>query len=202
MKFFITRALKPLLTLLILVVSLGSALPAQAQDRPLWLRYPAISPDGQTILFCYKGDIYKVPSSGGQAVPLTISESYEFAPVWSHDGKPDRLCLGPIRRFRRLMMASSRGNSGHVTAADIPSASRRMTRFVILFGRRQELRPNAQFPCRSSSQLYSVPAEGGESLVLPGPAMDRPRFDPAGDKIIYHDHKGYESTGANTTPPP
>jgi hypothetical protein len=45
-----------------------------AQDRPLWLRYPAISPDGSTILFSYKGDIYRVSSKGGDAVPLTISE--------------------------------------------------------------------------------------------------------------------------------
>lgn len=59
---------------------------AICQDNPLWLRRPAISPDGQTILFTYKGDIYSIPASGGTATPLTMSESYEFAPVWSHDG--------------------------------------------------------------------------------------------------------------------
>jgi hypothetical protein len=46
------------------------------QDNPLWLRYTAISPDGQTILFTYKGDIYSVPAKGGSAIPLTLSESY------------------------------------------------------------------------------------------------------------------------------
>jgi tricorn protease len=51
------------------------------------MRYPAISPDGQSILFRYEGDIYSVPSKGGLAVPLTISEWYEFSPVWSHDGR-------------------------------------------------------------------------------------------------------------------
>src|SRR5215211_3636495 len=57
------------------------------QDAPLWLRYPAISPDGQTLLFEYKGDIWSVPSAGGNAVPMTLgSETYEFSPVWSHDG--------------------------------------------------------------------------------------------------------------------
>ena len=61
----------------------------RAQENPLWMRYPAISPDGQTILFSYKGYIYSVPAKGGTAVPLTISESYEFAPVWSHDGRSD-----------------------------------------------------------------------------------------------------------------
>lgn len=59
---------------------------AQAEESPLWLRYPAISPDSQTIVFEWKGDIYSVPAGGGKAVPLTLSESYEFAPVWSHDG--------------------------------------------------------------------------------------------------------------------
>ena len=59
---------------------------AGAENSPLWLRYPAISPDGQTLLFAYKGDIWSVPAAGGNAIPLTLSESYEFAPVWSHDG--------------------------------------------------------------------------------------------------------------------
>ncbi len=60
---------------------------AFGQSNPLWLRYTAISPDGKTILFTYKGDIYSVSSSGGTAFPLTISESYEYCPVCSKDGK-------------------------------------------------------------------------------------------------------------------
>ena len=46
---------------------LGSlmALPILAQQTPLWMRYPGISPDGKTIVFSYKGDLYKVNSSGG-----------------------------------------------------------------------------------------------------------------------------------------
>ena len=28
---------------------------------PLWMRDVQISPDGTEIVFCYKGDIYKVP---------------------------------------------------------------------------------------------------------------------------------------------
>src|SRR6187397_1287787 len=69
------------------VVCLFFCLAAFSQDGPLWLRYPAISPDGEKVLFEYKGDIWSVPSSGGTAVPMTLSETYEFAPVWSHDGK-------------------------------------------------------------------------------------------------------------------
>ena len=74
--------MKLLFTLLAATLSMA----AYAQ-KPLWMRYPAISPDGQTIVFSYQGDIYKVPAAGGQAVPLTIHESYDYMPVWSHDGK-------------------------------------------------------------------------------------------------------------------
>ena len=30
-----------------------------AQEAPLWMRYCALSPDGTTIAFTYKGDIFK-----------------------------------------------------------------------------------------------------------------------------------------------
>src|SRR5689334_1123427 len=77
----------PAMKLTCLLFLFLSALTLPAQEHPLWLRYPAISPDGQTIAFEWKGDVYSVPAGGGRAVPLTLSESYEFAPVWSHDGK-------------------------------------------------------------------------------------------------------------------
>jgi tricorn protease len=42
------------------LLTLGSApltAQADASDRPLWLRYPAVSPDGQHIAFVYGGQI-------------------------------------------------------------------------------------------------------------------------------------------------
>ena len=39
------------------------ALSAHAQDNPLWMRYCAISPDGTSIAFTYKGDIIKGPAT-------------------------------------------------------------------------------------------------------------------------------------------
>ena len=64
----------------------ASALASMA-TTPLWMRYAQISPDGTEIVFSYKGDIYKVPAKGGQAVQLTSQPSYECNPVWSPDGK-------------------------------------------------------------------------------------------------------------------
>jgi Tol biopolymer transport system component len=77
--------MKPLFASILCVLVAGVSI-AAAQGNPLWLRYPAISPDGKTIVFTYKGDLYRVPAGGGTAVPLTLHEAHNFMPVWSHDG--------------------------------------------------------------------------------------------------------------------
>ncbi|OQY27165.1 MAG: hypothetical protein B6244_11525 [Candidatus Cloacimonetes bacterium 4572_55] len=56
-------------------------------EPPLWMRYSSISPDGETIVFSYKGDIYTVPTQGGEARLLTLHQERDFMPVWSRDGK-------------------------------------------------------------------------------------------------------------------
>ena len=72
---------------LLLSLVLGMGVAGAMAVTPLWMRDVRISPDGKQILFCYKGDIYKVASGGGEAVQLTTQDSYESAPVWSPDGK-------------------------------------------------------------------------------------------------------------------
>lgn len=47
---------------------------------------PAWSPDGRWIAFSMRGDIWKVPAGGGQAVALTAGPAYHFEPAWSPDG--------------------------------------------------------------------------------------------------------------------
>lgn len=56
-------------------------------ESPRWLRNTAISPDGTTIAFTYRGDVFTVPVSGGNAFQLTSGSSYETAPIWSPDSK-------------------------------------------------------------------------------------------------------------------
>ncbi len=68
----------------LLATALGTA---TAMDTPLWLRNPSLSPDGTTLAFTYKGDIWLVPVSGGQARQLTTNPAYETKPIWSKDGK-------------------------------------------------------------------------------------------------------------------
>ena len=71
---------------IILSAAVLMALPALA-TAPLWVRDAKISPDGKSIAFTYKGDIFTVPTSGGQATRITSQQSYETTPIWSPDSK-------------------------------------------------------------------------------------------------------------------
>lgn len=71
---------------LLLPALLTGALCASGAESPLWLRNTAVSPDGKTIAFTYKGDIYTVPVTGGAAHRLTTDPAYDTTPMWSPDG--------------------------------------------------------------------------------------------------------------------
>ena len=169
---------------------------SNAQDNPLWMRYPAISPDGQTIVFSYKGDIWSVPASGGNASPLTLSESYEYAPVWSHDGRSIAFASDRYGNFDVFVMPSSGGEARRLTfhsTKEIPSSFTADDKAILFAATRQDMASNAQFPIGLIGELYSVPVGGGRVLqVLTTPALDA-TVNSKGDKLIYHDIKGYES---------
>jgi tricorn protease len=169
---------------------------AMGQENPLWLRYPALSPDGRTVLFVFKGDIYSVPASGGTATPLTLGESYEFAPVWSHDGGSIAFASDRYGNLDVFVMPSSGGEAKRLTFhsnGEEPSSFTADDKAVLFSCHRQDMASNVQFPISMIGELYSVPVGGGRvSQVLPVPALSA-TFNSTGDKLIYHDIKGYES---------
>ncbi len=71
----------------VLAAALSAIASAQAAEAPKWLRNAVISPDGSTVAFTFKGDIFTVPVTGGTAVQLTTSPHYDSNPVWTPDGK-------------------------------------------------------------------------------------------------------------------
>jgi Tol biopolymer transport system component/C-terminal processing protease CtpA/Prc len=183
-----------LITLFALILS--AFVYTSAQDAPQWLRYPAISPDGQTLLFEYKGDIWSVPTAGGNAVPMTLSESYEFAPVWSHDGKSIAFASDRYGNFDVFVMPGQGGEAKRLTfhsTREVPSSFTADDKAVLFNAARQDLYTHVQFPTGGMVELYSVPTAGGRvSQVLTTPALDA-TVSSTGDKIIFHDYKGYES---------
>ena len=166
-----------------------------AQENASWLRYPAISPDGSTILFNYKGDIYKVPSSGGTAVPITLSESYEYSAVWSHDGKQIAFASDRFGNFDVFIVPASGGEAKRLTyhsSGEVPDCFTPDDSEVVFTAVRQDRVANVQFPVSVMPELYSVPVTGGRvNQILSSPAYNA-TYSPDGTKIIFHDRKGYE----------
>ena len=48
---------------------------------------PVLSPDGKTLVFQYRRDLWIASVSGGEARPLTTHPAYDTRPVFSPDGK-------------------------------------------------------------------------------------------------------------------
>jgi Tol biopolymer transport system component/C-terminal processing protease CtpA/Prc len=196
MPLALRRRLKSAFSLLLLAAGLAGAIPLSAQQPPLWLRYTAISPDGGTILFCYKGDIYRVPAAGGQAQPLTLGESVEYAPVWSHDGKSIAFASDRFGHFDVFVMPAAGGEARRLTyhsGTDVPSSFTADDKAVLFTSSRIDAAANVQIPSGTFPELYSAPVTGGEaSLVLTQPAISAV-VSPDGSRILYHDQKGYES---------
>lgn len=180
------------------VVALGTlsqAQPAVEATGPLWLRFPAISPDGSSIVFGYQGDLWRVPVGGGEAISLTTNEAYDYAPVWSHDGK--QLAFGSIRYGNAdvFVMPAAGGTPTRLTfdsGGEVPSDFSADNSQVIFYGGRQDDVRNQQFPVGGLGELYTVPAAGGRPMQLSTIAMQSARYNPAGTLIAYHDRKGYE----------
>ncbi|RAJ76543.1 C-terminal processing protease CtpA/Prc [Chitinophaga dinghuensis] len=166
-----------------------------AQENALWLRNPSISPDGNTIAFGYKGDIYRVDAKGGVAVPLTIHEAHDMMPVWSHDGKYIAFASDRYGNFDVFVMPATGGTPVRLTnnsAADYPYDFSPDNKQVLFGSVRNAPASSARFPYRVFRNLYTVPVTGGRSILLSAAGMDQAVYNKDGSKIIFQDRKGYE----------
>lgn len=180
--------------LMMLAASAAIATATNAQNTPLWMRHCAISPDGTTIAFTYKGDIYTVPSTGGKATPLTTHAAHDTHPIWSPDSK-------------QIAFASARQGSMDIYIVDKEGGEpRRLTTHSgteapvafldnthLLF--QATIMPEANdmaFPSKQFPQIYQVSTQGGRPTLFSSLPMEDISVSPDGKTLLYHDKKGYE----------
>src|SRR5882672_3759824 len=168
---------------------------SDAQVTPGWCRYSAISPDGKNIVFTYKGDLYKVPTVGGTAIPLTQHEARDFMPVWSHDGKWIAFASDRFGNFDIFMMPATGGEPKRLTyysVGEVPYDFSADDRYVIFGAARMDAADNRQFPSGYMQELYKVSVNGGRvQQILTTPA-ENVKFSKNGNTMIYEDRKGQE----------
>ena len=169
---------------------------AQAQDSPLWLRYPSISPDGKTIAFTYKGDIYTVPAAGGKAQTVTTNPSYDYLPVWSPDGKTIAFSSDRNGNFDVYVVPAEGGTPTRFTTN---SANENVQTFtpdgkqVIFTASIQKPASNQQYPASYLTETYAVSVNGGRSTLLTSAAGENHVYTKDGKTVFYNDIKGQEN---------
>ncbi len=183
--------MKRLALALLALATLAAAAPEEAR----WIRYPALSPDGTRIAFCYRGDLWIVPSDGGDAWPLTTHVGHETAPVWSPDGTKVAFASDRHGNFDLFVVDSDGGAATRLTAhssTDWPCCFSRDGKEILFTSRRQDA-PEACLPTAWLTELYAVPVGGGPARqVLTTPA-EMAQWSPDGRLLAYHDSKGFEN---------
>ena len=172
---------------------LAASLASQAQQGPLWMRYPAISPDGSTIAFAYKGDLYCVPANGGEARQLTTNAAYDSQPIWSPDGKKIAFTSNREGSLDVYVISTKGGAPTRLTTnsgKETPIAFKDNDH--VLFS--ANIMPTAQsnlFASNEFSQVYEVSTEGGRPKLYSVLPMENISINKNG-QVLYHDKKGYE----------
>ncbi len=166
-----------------------------AQASPLWMRYPAISPDGTQIAFCYKGSVYVAPTAGGEATRITPTAHYDYAPVWSPDSKTIAFASNRYGNFDIFTVDAAGGTPKRVTtnsASEEPSAFSPDGKKIYFSASISDPVESALFPKGSMQELYAIPVGGGRyERVLATPAQTL-CFSQDGKRFLYQDRKGGE----------
>jgi tricorn protease len=157
-------------------------------EKPIWVRYPSIAPDGETLSFTYRGRIFVVDAEGGLAVPLTANGTYSHSAIWSADSE-------------RLAFASDVSGDDDVYVTDFSGTLERLTwsaadevptsfspdgeSVLYTSTRLGAAEQSVQAALSDKPQLYAVSlANGRESLVLPNLA-EQAQWSRDGSKLVY-----------------
>jgi tricorn protease len=127
-------------------------------------RQPAISPNGGHVAFTWGGDLWRVPTAGGEATRLTADPARDAQPIWSNDGR--WIAFSSTRDGASnpdvYIMPAGGGAPRRLTwdaGYDAPLAFARDSRSLLLQSFREPGWP-------SSGKIYRVPIGGGREPVL------------------------------------
>ncbi|TNH95746.1 S41 family peptidase [Aeromonas sobria] len=163
-------------------------LPATFAADALWLREPALSPDGKQLAFTWQGRIFVTSAEGGPATALTGNDYLSQRPLWSPDGKQLAFAANLYGNEDVFVMPASGGAMVRLTRdsrADLPQAFSADGKRLLLRSQRPWSADADHFVAEGvqGSALYWTPIGGGSLQAdLPLPAtLARPR----GQQLAY-----------------
>lgn len=182
--------------LITFTVAVAATVPALCADAdPLWLRDAKVSPDGATVVFRYKGDLFTVPVKGGEARRITTLPGMEKAPVWSPDGSLIAFASDRDGAMNLYVMSAKGGVARQLTFGSVnvvPEAFTPDGQSVVYSAAIQDPVTSRLFPSGRLTELYSVPVSGGASVQILASPAESISYMPDGKSFLYQDQKGME----------
>lgn len=153
------------------------------------LRFPDVH--GERVAFCYAGDLWTAPSSGGTAARLTAHPGLELFPRFSPDGRwiaftgqydgDEQVYVVPSTGGvpQQLTWYPARGPLTPRWGWDNQVYGWRADGSAILF---RSMREGWDL---TDTRLYTVPREGGPATPLPMPVSGGGDLSPDGKQVVY-----------------
>ncbi len=151
-----------------------------------YARYPALSPDGATVAFTYRGDIWLAPTSGGEAKRLTVHEAEDILPQFSPDGKRVAFSSRRHDNYDVYVMPVSGGEPTQVTfntQDDIVSGWTPQSDSILFMSQRD-----------GRGDIFKVAAGGGVPIKLTGDYYEREcggKLSSSGRYLAFFTGSGY-----------
>lgn len=185
---------------LFLSLVLSQGVSSFAEERIVLATDPALSPDGQTLIFTYRDGVWSAPVAGGIARPLTTDENSESDAQYSPDGKTIAFISNRTGSRQVYTMPATGGTpkqitfhtSGFVLNGWSPAGDQ-----LLVSGSRDHF-------WRRPDRMFWIPTEGRKAEV---PLFDDygsdPSVSPDGKKVLFTREgeawwrKGYKGSQAS-----
>lgn len=135
-----------------------------ARDGVPGARFPALTPDGATVVFTLHGDIWSMPASGGRATRLTFNEAYDTRPIVSPDGKQIVFISDRAGSYDLWTMPIDGGQPRRLTfhaAAEVPTSFTADGKYVLFYTTR-----TMGWNRSGLYEVWRIPVTGGTPVQL------------------------------------
>lgn len=152
------------------------------------IQYPAISPDGNTIIFSWQNDLWSVARTGGMATRLTVHASIDSRPVWFRDGSRIAFNSGRYGSADVFTMKPDGTDIRRVTfdsSSEVPTSVSPDGRYIY-----------GQTNLWSRGDIFRVPVTGGDLQRLTNHPFEAPfaAFVSSDGAKVYYNRGSYRET--------
>jgi len=146
--------------------------------------YPSISPDGSSVLFSWRGDLWLCSAKGGRAVRITSHPGEETRSAWNRQG--DLIAFESNRNGARKIYVMNLDGTGIRLVTDID-----VTCTLAGFGVDEGGQPVLTFDSSlngdnyRSPRPYQISLQGGELTLIHKAFGSEPRLSPDGKFCLF-----------------